>query len=283
MKLIADSGSTKTNWACLRKDGTCTRFTSAGYNPNYITADYMTKDIGASLPKDIDKNDITEIYFYGAGVTELQFPFVRKILLGLFPKAVSVFVEMDLLASARALLGDSPGFAAILGTGTNSCLYDGNKVTLNIDSLGFILGDEGSGGYMGKQLMIDFIRHNMPDKVWQTTYDYLKMSGDEIIDQIYTKPFPNRWCAQFSRFIEDHLHDEDPYFLNLVRSSFDALFDKIISHYPNYKQYDFNSVGSIAYCFHDILEDVVSAYGMKMGKIVRYPIDGLIQYHREHY
>lgn len=282
MKLIADSGSTKTDWACLQHDKTCIRFTSAGYNPNYITAEYMSKDIQNSLPLCMNKAEITEIYFYGAGVTELQFPFVRSVLHGIFPNASTIFVEMDLLASAHALLGDHPGFAAILGTGTNSCLYDGQKITLNIDSLGFILGDEGSGAYMGKQLMIDYIRHNMPNDVWKMVADYVKMSGDEIIDQIYTKPYPNRWCAHFSKFIGDHLQDENPYFRNLVERSFYDLFEKIITHYPNYQAYEFNCVGSIAYCFHDYLEKVVSSFGMKMGKIIRYPIDGLVDYHSIH-
>ncbi|SFG31029.1 hypothetical protein [Prevotella sp. KH2C16] len=281
MRLIADSGSTKTDWGCLGDDGSCFRFTSAGYNPNYITHEYMVRDILQSFPKSMNPSEIKAIYFYGAGVTELQFPFVRKALRSAFPQASDVFVEMDLLASARALLGDSPGFAAILGTGTNSCLYDGHQVTLNIDSLGFILGDEGSGGYLGKCLMIDYIRRNVTGLPYELIQERVKMTGDEIIDQIYTKPFPNRWCAQFSKFIEEHLND-DEYFPNLVRRSFQDLFDKIITHYPDYKEYELNSVGSIAYCFRDILEEVSTSYGMKLGKLIRYPIDGLIEYHHRH-
>lgn len=163
MILIADSGSTKTDWACVPEDGSRRiTFTSQGYNPNYISQDEMREDIFRSLPAGFPRGEVREIYFYGAGVTELQYDFVRRTLHAVFPASAAIFVAMDLLAAARALLGRQAGFAAILGTGTNSCLYDGERITQNIDSLGFILGDEGSGGYLGKQLISDFIRGRCP-------------------------------------------------------------------------------------------------------------------------
>ena len=142
MILIADSGSTKTDWMCVSEDGNrriC--FTSQGYNPNYITQEQMREDILHALPAGFPREEVREIHFYGAGVTELQYDFVRSTLRADFPNAEPISVAMDLLAAARALLGHESGFAAILGTGTNSCLYDGEHITLNIDSLGFILGD----------------------------------------------------------------------------------------------------------------------------------------------
>lgn len=278
MILIADSGSTKTDWCGIRHDASRTNFVSEGYNPNYITGEYMVGDIVRNLPQGFDPAEVEEIYFYGAGVTELQFGFVEKCLREVFGSAEKVFVAMDLLASARALLGRKAGFAAILGTGTNSCLYDGNEVTLNIDSLGFILGDEGSGGYIGKRLISDFIRGDMPEHVRLMTAEELKLSGDELIDQIYTKPFPNRFCARYCRFVGDNLRS-DPYFYELVRDSFRALFKNIISHYPDYRHYEFNCVGSVGYVFRNILTAVAAEYGMAAGRIIRYPMEGLVEYH----
>ena len=176
------------------------------------------------------------------------------------------------------LLGSEAGFAAILGTGTNSCLYNGERITQNIDSLGFILGDEGSGGYLGKRLISDFIRGEMPEKARLKAATVLGGSGDELIDRIYTQPFPNRFCAQYSRFIGENLHS-DPYFLDLVLDSFRAFFRNIVSRYPHYRTCRFNCVGSVGYAFRDILKIVAEEFGMETGRILQAPMERLIDYH----
>ena len=281
MILIADSGATKTEWACISRDGaTRIGFYSQGYNPNYITGTQIVADIRANLPEGLSPDLVDEIYFYGAGVTELQYPFMEKTLREVFPKAGEVFIAMDTLASCRALLQREPGFAAILGTGANSCLYDGCNEGLNVDSCGFILGDEGSGGYLGKRMITDFLRRNMPERVYELVGKELGRSNDELIDIIYTKPFPNRFCAQYARFICEHL-DFDPYFPELVTDAFRKFFDRIVTHYPDYQTYTFNAVGSVAYFFKPLLQPVVEAYGMKMGTILQAPMEGLIKYHTQ--
>lgn len=281
MILIADSGATKTEWACISKDGaTRIGFYSQGYNPNYITGTQIVADIRANLPEGLSPDLVDEIYFYGAGVTELQYPFMEKTLREVFPKAVKVFIAMDTLASCRALLQREAGFAAILGTGANSCLYDGENEGLNVDSCGFILGDEGSGGYLGKRLITDFLRRTMPPRVYELVGRELGRTNDELIDVIYTKPFPNRFCAQYARFINEHL-DFDPYFPELVTDAFRKFFDRIVTHYPDYQKYTFNAVGSVAYFFKPLLQPVVEAYGMKMGTILQAPMEGLIKYHTQ--
>jgi len=281
MILIADSGATKTEWACISKDGaTRIGFYSQGYNPNYITGTQIVADIRANLPEGLSPDLVEEIYFYGAGVTELQYPFMEKTLREVFPKAVKVFIAMDTLASCRALLQREAGFAAILGTGANSCLYDGENEGLNVDSCGFILGDEGSGGYLGKRLITDFLRRTMPPRVYELVGRELGRTNDELIDVIYTKPFPNRFCAQYARFINEHL-DFDPYFPELVTDAFRKFFDRIVTHYPDYQKYTFNAVGSVAYFFKPLLQPVVEAYGMKMGTILQAPMEGLIKYHTQ--
>ena len=281
MILIADSGATKTEWACISKDGaTRIGFYSQGYNPNYITGTQIVADIRANLPGGLAPDLVDEIYFYGAGVTELQYPFMEKTLREVFTKASQVFIAMDTLASCRALLQREPGCAAILGTGANSCLYDGCNEGLNVDSCGFILGDEGSGGYLGKRMITDYIRRNMPERVYKLVGEELGRTNDELIDIIYTKPFPNRFCAQYARFICEHL-DFDPYFPELVTDAFRKFFERIVTHYPDYQKYTFNSVGSVGYFFKSLLQPVVEALGMKMGTVLQAPMEGLIKYHTQ--
>ncbi|EPT33456.1 hypothetical protein [Phocaeicola abscessus] len=280
MKLIADSGATKTDWACITNDRRCIRFSSAGYNPNYITADWIVEDITSAFPSDLNLDEICEVFFYGAGITKLLEPFMKSALQQAFPKATKISAATDLIGASRALLGDRSGFAAILGTGMNSGIYDGKEIAFRVGSLGFILGDEGSGAYLGKLLIRDFMRHRMSDRVYEIVKDRIRMTDDQLIDQIYKKPMPNRFCAQFGPFIKENLHRDD-YFYRLVRNSFTAMFEKIIFHYPAYEKYEFNSVGSIAYCFRDILAETAHAYQMRMGIILRYPLDGLITYHNE--
>ena len=279
MILIADSGATKTQWGCVNRDGTGRHdFFSQGYNPNYISGEDIVADIRANLPQGFDTDAVEAIYFYGAGVTPMQYPFVEKCLRTVFGKAGEVFIAMDTLASCRALLQREPGFSAILGTGANSCLYDGCNEGLNVDSCGFILGDEGSGGYLGKRLITDFIRCNMPEAVYKIVGKELGHSNEELLDIIYTKPFPNRFCAQYAKFIGEHL-DFDPYFPALVEDAFTKFFQRIVTHYPDYTKYSFNAVGSVAYHFRPILEKVVKRFGMKMGVILKAPMDGLVKYH----
>lgn len=280
--LIADSGASKTDWACVsRNDATDIRFVSQGYNPNYITGEKIVEDILHNLPSELNPGEVGEIYFYGAGVTVLQYPFMTEVLKRVFPNAETVVIAMDTLASCRALLQDKPGFAAILGTGANSCLYDGCNEGLNVDSCGFILGDEGSGANLGKRLITDYIRRNMRQNVYDLVGRKLGRNNDELLDIIYTQPFPNRFCAQYAKFIADNL-DTDPYFPELVTDAFRQFFRLIVTHYPDYRQYSFNAVGSVAYYFKPLLQPVVEEFGMKMGVILKAPIDGLVKYHLNH-
>ncbi len=279
MILIADSGATKTDWgACSRKSEKVVRFQSLGYNPNYMSKEEIRDDITKSLPSGFPLGEVEEVYFYGAGVTPMHYPMMEEIFRAVFPSVGTVFVAMDLLASARALLGHKAGFAAILGTGTNSCLFDGEEITLNIDSLGFILGDEGSGAYIGKKLIVDYMRGDMPADVFAEVKGLIGKEGEELLDQIYCKPKPNRYCAQFCKWVGDHRHS-NPYYHGLMLGSFRDFFQNIVSHYPDYRKYEFNCVGSVAYYYQDLLSQAASAFGMRVGTIIKAPMDSLIKYH----
>ncbi len=278
MILIADGGSTKTNWCLINKEGKKILFNTEGYNPYFSDTPYIINSLKKNIPIDLPADDITEVNYYGAGVHNDEKASIIAEAMKVIFKNATINIGHDLLAAARALLGDDEGFAAILGTGTNTCIYDGKDIVHHIDSLAYILGDEGSGCYIGKKLLSDYLRGYMPANVREVFWETFKLTEDEILDNIYTKPLPNRFCASFSKFVYD-INVNIEYSRNLVKTSFEDFFRNLVSHYPNYKNYSFNCIGSVAYNFRNVLEEVANDYGMKVGKIVRSPIDDLVNYH----
>lgn len=281
MILIADGGSTKTTWSLIPQTGGDSLFETEGYHPFFVGSDYIRESLKKNLPKAVKgKAHIVKrifIYSAGGGYSPETDSILKDGLSGVFTSA-EIIIETDLLAAARALLGDKEGFAAILGTGTNSCIYDGKQVTANIESLGFLLGDEGSGGFIGKKLIGDYIREVMPDSVRRTFFDTYQLTGIELLNKVYEHPVANSYCASFAKFAGEHMK-EDPYYYDLVYGSFQEFFNNIVTRYPNYQAYSFNCIGSIAYNFRHILEIVAVEHGMKPGKIERDPMSGLIAYH----
>lgn len=278
MIIIADGGSTKTNWCLLDDSGKKVYFNTEGYNPYFVDSDYISQSLIKGLPKDLPFERIEEVNYYGAGVhNEEKANVISDAIKRVFTNS-NVFVGHDLLAAARALLGTNAGFAAILGTGTNTCIYDGDDITYNIDSAAYILGDEGSGCYMGKKLLTDYIRGYMPENVREVFWETFKLTPDEIMDAVYTKPMANRFCASFSKFIYDVTVDLN-YSQGIVHTAFEDFFRNLVSGYPNYQSYTFNCIGSVGYNFRNVLEQKATEYGMKVGKIIRSPIDDLVQFH----
>ncbi|WP_395802858.1 N-acetylglucosamine kinase [Daejeonella sp.] len=280
MIIIADGGSTKTNWCLLNDAGQKIYFNTEGYNPYFVSTEYITESLFKDLPSDLDLDQVTEVNYYGAGCsTDDKLKIVSDAMANVFTKA-SIYIGHDLLAAARALLGLGTGFAAILGTGTNTGLYDGKEISLNIDSAAYILGDEGSGCYIGKKLLTDYLRGYMPEVVRERFWETYKLTPEQITDQVYTKPLANRFCASFSKFVYDNnVHAE--YSRKIVKTSFVDFFENLVSHYPNFKDYTFNCIGSVGYNFRNVLEETAIEYGMKVGKIIRSPIDELVRYHVE--
>ncbi len=282
MYLIADSGSTKTDW-CLTdsKDSDRKVFHTIGYNPYFIDTEAIYYSLSENLVKNFDADLVSEIYFYGAGCsTPEKKDIVYKALLRSFPKAKSIFVAHDLLATARALLGKEKGFAAILGTGCNTCLYDGTNVTMNIDSLGYLLGDEGSGSYIGKKIVRDFMRKRLEPEMYNRFKERFQIKDNEqILHVLYSTQFPNRYLASFCSFADEYV--THPYIRNKVRDSFRDFFKNLVSKYPNYKEYKFNCIGSVGYVFKDILEEVALNYDMRMGKVLKSPLEDLVKFHLE--
>lgn len=280
MIIIADGGSTKTNWCLLDESGKKIYFNTEGYNPYFVDSNYIVNSLNKGLPNDLPFDKITEVNYYGAGVhNEEKAAIVVEAIKQVF-KNSEVFVGHDLLAAARALLGKNAGFAAILGTGTNTCVYDGTEITHNIDSAAYILGDEGSGCYIGKRILTDYIRGYMPEKTRAAFWETYKLTPDDVMDAVYTKPLANRFCASFSKFVYDVTVDIG-YSRGIVESSFDAFFQNLVTRYPDYKSYTFNCIGSVGYNFRNVLEDKAKSYGMEVGRIIRSPIDDLVQFHMD--
>ncbi len=280
MIIIADGGSTKTNWCLITDEGKKVLFNTEGYNPYFSDKHYITQSLKESLPTDLQIEKITEVNYYGAGCSVADKRLIVQQAMEVVFVNAKVNIGHDLLAAARAVLGTNEGFAAILGTGTNTCLYNGKEITQNIDSLAFILGDEGSGCYIGKKLLGDYVRGYMPETVREVFWETFKLTPDDVIDHVYSQPLPNRFCASFSKFVYDNNVNIE-YSRNLVKSSFQDFFRNLVTHYPDYQKYTFNCIGSVGYSFRNVLEEVVVENGMIMGNIIRSPIDNLVKYHLE--
>lgn len=279
MILVADSGSTKTDWCLISASKQDVYFSTEGYNPYFAGRQYIIDSIKRGLPDHIQPEAIEQVYFYGAGCQEGKIEVMREILQTVFPDSTGISVEVDLLAAARGLLKDKPGFAAILGTGTNTCLYNGKAIVHNIDSLGFILGDEGSGAAIGKKILGDYLRNKMPVTVSQSFKTIYKLSPAEIINKIYSEPLANRFCASFTVFLTRPEIDKN-YSRKLVRLSFREFFQQLVSCYPKYTEHTFNSVGSVGYYFKDILLEVLQEFNMEPGNIIKSLIHELVNYHK---
>jgi N-acetylglucosamine kinase-like BadF-type ATPase len=279
MILIADGGSTKTSWCQLSDAGQRVYFNTEGYNPDFVNTQDIINSLSKSLPDTLPREEVREIYFYGAGVSSpAKAEVIAAAMREIFSGANKVEVTEDLLAAARALLGHQPGFAAILGTGTNSCIYDGQKITHNVDSLGYFLGDEGSGSFLGKRLLRDYLRGLLPDGLQEALKEeYHLGTRNEIIDRLYNQPLPNRFLASFAKFAYDH--NNVSYCRQIVVEAFEAFFQNIVLHYPNYQDYTFNCIGSVGYNFRDALTQVANGHGMQVSKIIRSPIDDLVSFH----
>lgn len=275
MILIADSGSTKTDWCMVENGETILRFKTKGINPFFQTEGEIQKEIETGLLPGLNGIQPAAIYFYGAGCA---FPekneMIRRAINRYLP--ASVEVGSDLLAAARALCGNRPGIACILGTGSNSCQYDGKEIVKSISPLGFILGDEGSGAVLGKLLIGDVLKDQLPAALKEQFLAEYALTPALIMDRVYRQPFPNRFLAGFSPFISAHL--DEPAIWELATRSFMAFFTRNVMQY-DYLELPVHFVGSVAWHYQIMLKDIAFNLGIRPGTIIQSPMDGLIAYH----
>ncbi len=278
MILVADSGSTKTTWCISGGPDTeemcCT---TAGINPFLQSPDEISQTLEAEFT--LQRGPYSAIFFYGAGCANPQKNEEVRRPLGHFFQAERIYVESDLMAAARSLCGNRPGIAAIMGTGSNSCYYNGSKIVRHVSPLGYILGDEGSGTVLGRKLLSDVLKNQLPEQVREDFYKKYRLEPAEILEHVYRKPFPNRFMARFTHFLAEHTGNPAVY--RLISESFSEFFNRNIRQYPEAETMPVNVTGSIGWHFKDILVRSADEAGFSTGIITRAPMEGLLNYHNE--
>lgn len=277
MILLAESGSTKTEWCLVTNEGIIEHFFSDGINPFFQTRKEISHTIRLQLPVAFFKAKISTIYFYGAGCSSTEKKNVVKASLETQFRTPA-FVESDLLGAARSLFNDQPGIACILGTGSNSCFYDGKEIVKNVKSLGYILGDEGSGAALGKVFLADCLKGIAPEELITPFYEKYRIDPEQILDYMYAKPFPNRMLSVLSFFLAEHL--DHPYVYDLVYNGLKSFFVRNVSQY-DCDNHPIRIVGSVANKYADMLRKVSEDLNIHIDSILENPIDGLIRFHKE--
>lgn len=278
MMLIADSGSTKTDWCVILDNTPIKRIGSKGLNPFFQSEEEIQQELTHSLLPQLPEGTIDSVYFYGAGCTPEKAPTLRRAIADSLPIVGNIKAYSDMLAAARGLCGREAGITCILGTGSNSCFYDGKEIVKHISPLGFILGDEGSGAVLGKLLVGDILKNQLSPAIKEAFLKQFDLTVPEIIDRVYRQPFPNRFLASLSPFIAQHL--EEPGIRQLVLGSFIAFLRRNVMQY-DYTQYPAHFIGSVAHCYKEILQEAAQETGIRIGKILQSPMEGLIQYHSD--
>jgi len=277
MKLIADSGSTKTTWILLEQDKVKETIGTSGLNPYFHDSESVEAVLRADLIPFVVEDNIREVHFYGAGCsTDYNNSMIRDAILLFFRKA-DVFIYHDILGAARALFGNDKGIACILGTGCNSCFFDGTLLHLKVDSLGYLFGDEGAGSYLGKLFMGAYLKKELPQELRDQFDNQFGYTLEDILNSLYNKPSPNKFLASFSLFLSPNR--EHPFVKALIQQSFQDFFHAHIKKYEDYRALPIGFIGSIAFIYREILSEVALKEKVTISKILSSPIEGLIEYH----
>jgi len=279
MYIFADSGSTKTNWIITNSLGEFVNsFQTIGLNPYFVTRERIVQVIGEQYPTEPDPLIIKKVFFYGSGCgTQDNHEHLRSALEDYFFNA-QINIFSDMLGTARAIFKNTTGIAAIIGTGTNSCIYNGHSITHNAISLGFILGDEGSGAYIGKFFAKMYLEKRLDADLTNKILEETGATHSAILSAIYKNPHPNRYLAGFCIFIKNNINH--PQLQEIVKISFTKFFERYVHIYPDYKNYKLGFCGSIALNFKDYLTEVAEANGMQNLIFINNPLEELIQYHK---
>lgn len=277
--LVADSGSTKTAWCLVAPDGKRAAFQTPGINPvvqdDSTISGNLQKELLPRLNANVCCNEVGRVYFYGAGCIPSVCGRMEKLLGSIFPQTM-IQVESDLLGAARALCGHEAGIACILGTGSNSCFYDGSNIVQHVPPLGYILGDEGSGATLGKRLVGDLLKGILPAELLEMFTAKYGLSESDIIHKVYREPNANRFLASLVPFLKEHIGH--PGIRSLTVSCFEDFFRRNVNAYGR-KDCPVHFTGSIAFHFREELEKAASACGSQIGKIVPEPIENITDFH----
>jgi glucosamine kinase len=274
--LIADSGATKCEW-CLLDNGKKKKIITTGISPYFLNAAQIEQLLIKQLAPKLKDVIINEVHFYGTGLSNQNNVLILKTVLKKIFKKAKISIETDLIAAARALCGKEKGIACILGTGSNSCFYNGRKLIKNSPGIGFILGDEGSGSYLGKKVIQYYLYQTFDEELMTSFEKRFLTSPIEILENVYKKPMANRYLASFAIFLAEN---RGHYMIeNIIE---DGLNDFFFTHIYKYKEswtHPINFIGSIAYGFKDVLQELCDTYELELGKVMKAPMKGLIEYH----
>ena len=278
MILIADCGSTKIDWCVVENGEVKKQVFTSGINALLMTEEQIRETLANELAQEVAEFEIESVYYYGAGcLFDDICANVRRAIAANVPSAKTIEVHSDLVAAARALCGDREGIACILGTGSNSCFWDGEKIADNVSPLGYILGDEGSGAVLGKLLVGDVLKKQLPEELCEKFLKEYELDRQKIIESVYKKPAANRFLASLSPFLSKNI--EEPAIHRLVLNAFKSFFVRNIENYKDYKNYAVSFVGSVAYYYREVLEEAAKAVDIKIGTVIKSPMEGLVKYH----
>lgn len=280
MILIADSGSTKSDWVLVENKDSWKSFSTMGFNPFFHNETIIANAIKQNKDLYRHSKNISKVFFYGAGCSSPEMKGVVKNALKRVFEQAEIFVDHDLTACAYTTYTGEPSISCILGTGSNSCYFDGENVYEEVPALAYILGDEGSGSYYGKKLLADFLYKRLPDDINKDLKAKFNLTKEEIFANVYMKPHANVYLASFMKFISNHREHE--YVREMVYNGMLDFIDKHVSCYSNYKEVPVHFIGSIGFFFQDQLKEAAKDSGINLGKIIRKPIDGLVAYHLEY-
>ena len=276
MILIADSGSTKTDWCLMDGASVVKRIKTKGINPFYETEQEIEYELSKALVPKLPQDTISSIHFFGAGCTPEKAPILGRALMMQVSENAHVEVSSDMVGAARALAGHQPSIICILGTGSNSCEYDGKQIVKNVPPLGFILGDEGSGAVLGKILVGDLLKNQLGDELKEKFLAQYHLTTAEIIDRVYRQPFPNRFLASLQPFLEENLDNEAIFYL--VMEAFSHFIARNVMQY-DYLHLPVHFTGSVAYAYRQVLQKSAELTGIQLGNVTKSPMEGLIDYY----
>lgn len=274
--LIADSGSTKTQW-CLLQDGKKKMISTQGISPYFLNDDSLGIILRKELAPKMVNMPVDDIFYYGTGCSNPDnISLIKRGLKKIFPSA-KINVQHDLMGAARALCGDKKGIACILGTGSNSCFYNGKRIVKNSPGLGFILGDEGSGSHLGKKVVQYYLYNTFDPELMEKFQSKYSADASEILDNVYKRPLPNRYLAEFVSFLTEN---RGHYMVeNIIEDSLNDFFFNHIYKYRESWSLPINFAGSVAFGFKDVLAQMCSDFELTLGTVIKDPMEGLIKYH----
>lgn len=281
MIIIADSGSTKTDWVVLdNNQQEVFRTNTIGFNPYFVSSVDITTEIAKNEELNAIASEVKNVYFYGAGTSSDEMKeIVRSGLKGIFVNAEFV-VDHDLLAACYATYMGKPAMVCILGTGSNSCYFDGTTLREETKSLAYILGDEGSGNDLGKRLLRAYFTKKMPPHLAKAFDDYYKLSIEELNKNVYQNKFANAYLASFNKFVVEH--KDDPYIQRIIYDAMRGFIEYQILPYEEARHSELNFIGSIAHIYEQIIRSVAAEYHLTVGHIIRKPIDNVVEYHKKY-